>query len=109
MLIPADQKPLKTLTVNRRLNSSRSFYSWATSHNKLQHNPMQNIQDLKSVDEDSEKIMWLTEVELEELLHIIRKKPVKSRGVDWEEKYRRDRDIIYLFTYAGLRVDDCLI
>src|SRR3954466_9219042 len=35
-----------------------------------------------------------------------KKKPVKSRGVDPEEKYRRDRAIIYLFTYAGLRVHE---
>jgi site-specific recombinase XerD len=36
-----------------------------------------------------------------------RKKPVKSKGVNPEEKYRRDRAIIYLLTYAGLRVDEC--
>ena len=36
----------------------------------------------------------------------VRKTPVKSRGVDPEEKYRRDRAIIYLLTYAGLRVDE---
>ena len=40
------------------------------------------------------------------MLYIIRKKPVNSRGVNPEEKYRRDRAIIYLFTYAGLRVDE---
>jgi site-specific recombinase XerD len=67
---------------------------------------MQEIQDLKSADEDSEKIMWLTEDEFEDLLYIIRKKPVKSRGVNPEEKYRRDRAILYLLTYAGLRVDE---
>jgi integrase/recombinase XerC len=106
MLNPTHLKPLATATINRRLNSLRSFYSWATKHKALQHNPMQDIQDLKSADEDSEKIMWLTEEEFEDLLYVIRKKPVKSRGVDPEEKYRRDRAIIYLFTYAGLRVDE---
>lgn len=35
-----------------------------------------------------------------------RKTPVKSRGVEPEEKYRGDRAIIYLLTYAGLRVDE---
>ena len=40
------------------------------------------------------------------IFHIIRKKPINSRGVDPEEKYRRDRAIIYLLTYAGLRVDE---
>ena len=74
--------------------------------NMLQQNPMIDIQDLKSADDDSERIMWLTEEEFGDLLHIIRKKPVKSRGVNPEEKYRRDRAIIYLFTYAGLRVDE---
>ena len=67
---------------------------------------MLDIRDLKSADDDSEKIMWLTEDEFENLLYIIRKKPVNSRGVNPEEKYRRDRAIIYLFTYAGPRVDE---
>lgn len=106
MLNPMDMKPLTISTINRRLNSLRSFYDWATKIKKLQYNPMQEIQDLKTADEDSEKIMWLTEDEFEDLLYIIRKKPVKSRGVNPEEKYRRDRAIIYLFTYAGLRVDE---
>lgn len=106
MLSPAGLKPLATSTINRRLNSLRSFYSWATKNKRLQYNPMQDIRDLKSADEDSEKIMWLTEDEFGDLLHRIRKKPVKSRGVDPEEKYRRDRTIIYLFTYAGLRVHE---
>lgn len=106
MLNPMDIKPLATSTINRRLNSLRSFYAWATKNKKIQQNPMQEIQDLKSADEDSEKIMWLTEDEFEDLLYIIRKKPVKSRGVDAEEKYHRDRAIIYLLTYTGLRVDE---
>ncbi|MFE8698422.1 tyrosine-type recombinase/integrase [Cytobacillus sp. FJAT-53684] len=106
MLNPINAKPLAISTINRRLNSLRSFYSWATKTNQLQQNPMSDIQDLKSADDDSEKIMWLTEEEFENLLYIIRKKPVKSRGVNPEEKYRRDRAIIYLLTYAGLRVDE---
>lgn len=102
MLNPTDTKALAISTINRRINSLRSFYSWAN----LNHNPMKDIQDLKTADEDNEKIMWLTEEEFESLLHILRKKPVKSRGVNPEEKYRRDRSIIYLLTYAGLRVDE---
>ena len=31
---------------------------------------------------------------------------IQSRGVDPEEKYRRDRAIVYLFVYAGLRVEE---
>ncbi|KAB2329578.1 tyrosine-type recombinase/integrase [Cytobacillus depressus] len=106
MLHPVDVKPLAISTINRRLNSLRSFYSWAIKNKKLQQNPMSDIQDLKTADEDNETIMWLTEEEFENLLYIIRKKPVKSRGVNLEEKYRRDRAIIYLLTYAGLRVDE---
>lgn len=106
MVNPVDLKPLAISTINRRLNSLRSFYSWAIRNDRLQHNPMQDIQDIKSADEESEKIMWLTEEEFEQLLNIIRKKPVTSRGVNPEEKYRRDRAIIYLLTYAGLRVDE---
>jgi|GEM_PF-703327 len=106
MVNPTDVKPLATTTINRRLNSLRSFYSWAIRHERLQHNPMQNIQDLKNVDEENEKIMWLTEDEFERLLEKLRKKTVKSRGVNPEEKYRRDRAIIYLLTYAGLRVEE---
>jgi site-specific recombinase XerD len=48
----------------------------------------------------------LIEEEFEDLLHRVRKTPVKSRGVNPEEKYRRGRTIIYLLTYAGLRVDE---
>ncbi|MCM2534408.1 tyrosine-type recombinase/integrase [Neobacillus pocheonensis] len=106
LLNPLEGKPLAITTINRRLNSLRSFYSWAQKSNRLPHNPMEEIPDLKSADEDQEKIMWLTEEEFEDLLHRVRKTPVKSRGVDPEEKYRRDRAIIYLLTYAGLRVDE---
>ncbi|MEC2075844.1 tyrosine-type recombinase/integrase [Metabacillus fastidiosus] len=106
MINPSDTKPLAVTTINRRLNALRSFYSWAVKNKKLQHNPMEEIQDLKSADENYEKIMWLTEDEFEDLLYIIRKKPVKSRGVNPEEKYRRDRAIIYLLTYAGPRVNE---
>ena len=106
MLTPTEGTALAVSTINRRLNSLRSYYAWAVKNNRLQQNPMLDIRDLKSADDDSEKIMWLTEDEFEELLHIIRKKPVNSRGVNPEEKYRRDRAIIYLFTYAGLRVDE---
>lgn len=106
MLNPTDVKPLAVSTINRRLNSLRSYYAWAVKNEMLQQNPMIDIQDLKSADEESEKIMWLTEEEFGDLLHMIRKKPVKSRGVNPEEKYRRDRAIIFLLTYAGLRVDE---
>jgi site-specific recombinase XerD len=106
MLNPRNGKPLAFTTINRRLNALRSFYAWAYKNQKLQHNPMNDIQDIKSADEDHEKIMWLTEDEFEDLLHRVRKTPVKSRAVDPEEKYRRDRAIIYLLTYAGLRVDE---
>lgn len=106
MLNPTDVKPLAVSTINRRLNSLRSYYAWAVKNEMLQQNPMIDIQDLKSADEESEKIMWLTEEEFGDLLHMIRKKLVKSRGVNPEEKYRRDRAIIFLLTYAGLRVDE---
>jgi site-specific recombinase XerD len=106
MLNPTEVKPLAVSTINRRLNSLRNYYAWAVKNQVLQQNPMLDIQDLKSADDASEKIMWLTEDEFGDLLYIIRKKPVKSRGVNPEEKYRRDRAIIYLLTYAGLRVDE---
>ncbi|KOR92064.1 tyrosine-type recombinase/integrase [Geobacillus stearothermophilus] len=106
MLNPAEGKPLAISTINRRLNSLRSFYAWAVEHHKIEQNPMKDIQDLKSADEDNEKIMWLTEEEFEDLLHRMRKKPVQSRGVDPEEKYRRDRAVVYLLTYAGFRVEE---
>ncbi|WP_338473413.1 tyrosine-type recombinase/integrase (plasmid) [Niallia sp. XMNu-256] len=106
MLDPKQGKALAVSTINRRLNSLRNYYTWEVRNNTLQSNPMLDIQALKSADEESESIMWLTEDEFEELLLILRKKPVKSRGVNSEEKYRRDRMIIYLLTYAGLRVDE---
>jgi site-specific recombinase XerD len=50
-------------------------------------------------------ILKLMEEEFEDLLHRMRKKPVQSREVDPEEKYRRDRTVVYLLTYAGSRVE----
>jgi site-specific recombinase XerD len=38
MLYPNDGKQLAITTINRRLNSLRSFYSWAQKNKKLQHN-----------------------------------------------------------------------
>ena len=39
----------------------------------LQHNQMVDTEDLKSADEESERIMWLTEDELKLLLIMIEK------------------------------------
>lgn len=106
LLQPTAGIPLAVTTINRRLNSLRSFYLWAKRNDKISYNPMEEIEDLKSADGNQESILWLTEEEFEDLLKRIRKTPVKSRGVNPEEKYRRDRAIIYLFTYTGLRVDE---
>ncbi|OKO92085.1 Mobile element protein [Geobacillus proteiniphilus] len=106
MLHPIEGKPLATSTINRRLNALRNFYRWAVKEGYIEQNPMNSISDLKTVDEDQETIMWLTEEEFEDLLHRMRKMPIRSRGVDSEEKYRRDRAIVYLFVYAGLRVEE---
>ncbi|MEW9674320.1 tyrosine-type recombinase/integrase [Ammoniphilus sp. 3BR4] len=106
MMRPSEGKPLAVSTINRRLNALRSFYTWARKNKKFQHNPMEGIEDLKSADEDHETIMWLTEEEFEDLLIRMRKTPVNSRGVDPEEKYRRDRAVVYVLTYAGLRVEE---
>ncbi|WJQ05545.1 tyrosine-type recombinase/integrase (plasmid) [Geobacillus stearothermophilus] len=106
MVSPVADKPLATSTINRRLNALRNFYSWAVEQGYVEHDPMKGISDLKTADEDQETIMWLTEEEFEDLLNRMRKMPVHSRGVDPEEKYRRDRAIVYLFVYAGLRVEE---
>jgi len=106
MLHPVEGKPFATSTINRRLNALRNFYRWAVKEGYIEQNPMNSISDLKTVDEDQETIMWLTEEEFEDLLHRMRKMPIRSRGVDSEEKYRRDRAIVYLFVYAGLRVEE---
>ncbi|KZE95852.1 Tyrosine recombinase XerC [Geobacillus stearothermophilus] len=106
MLKPTEGKSLAISTINRRLNSLRRFYAWAVERRYMEQNPMKGIRDLKTADEDHEKIMWLTEEEFEDLLHRMRQTPVHSRGVDPEEKYRRDRAIVYLFVYAGLRVEE---
>lgn len=74
MLNPTDVKPLVITIINRHLNSLRSYYLWAVKNKMLQHNSMIDIEDLKSVGEESERIMWLTEDEFEALLIIIKKK-----------------------------------
>jgi site-specific recombinase XerD len=104
LLHPVEGRPLATSTINRRLNALRGFYTWANRNQDVRHNPMVEIDDLKSADEAQEKIMWLTEEEFGDLLHRMRKTPGNSRAVDPEEKYRRDRAVVYILTYAGLRV-----
>lgn len=106
MLNPREGKALSVSTINRRLNTLRSYFSWADREQYIKVNPMTDIKDLKVADEEYEKIMWLTEKEFEALLERMRKYPVKTRGVNPEEKYRRDRAIIYILTYAGLRVEE---
>ncbi|HDR4425386.1 tyrosine-type recombinase/integrase [Bacillus sp. N447-1] len=106
MLNPREGKALSVSTINRRLNTLRSYFSWAEREQYIKVNPMIDIKDLKVADEEYEKIMWLTEKEFEALLERMRKYPVKTRGVNPEEKYRRDRAIIYILTYAGLRVEE---
>ncbi|HDR4699675.1 tyrosine-type recombinase/integrase [Bacillus paranthracis] len=106
MLNPREGKALSVSTINRRLNTLRSYFSWAEREQYIKVNPMTDIKDLKVADEEYEKIMWLTEKEFEDLLERMRKYPVKTRGVNPEEKYRRDRAIIYILTYAGLRVEE---
>ncbi|MCU5605980.1 tyrosine-type recombinase/integrase [Bacillus cereus] len=106
MLNPREGKALSVSTINRRLNTLRSYFSWAEREQYIKVNPMTDIKDIKVVDEEYEKIMWLTEKEFEALLERMRKYPVKTRGVNPEGKYRRDRAIIYILTYAGLRVEE---
>ncbi|MBY0037324.1 tyrosine-type recombinase/integrase [Bacillus bombysepticus] len=106
MLNPKEGKALSVSTINRRLNTLRSYFSWAEREKYITVNPMTDIKDLKMADEEHEKITWLTEKEFKDLLERMRKHPVKTRGVNPEEKYRRDRAIIYILTYAGLRVEE---
>jgi site-specific recombinase XerD len=106
MLNPQEGKGMSVATINRRLNSLRSFFNWAVKEKIILVNPMEGIRDLKTADEEHENIMWLTEDEFERLLERMRRYPIRSRGGNPEEKYRRDRAIIYLLTYAGLRVEE---
>ncbi|HDX9591012.1 TPA: tyrosine-type recombinase/integrase [Bacillus pseudomycoides] len=106
MLNPKEGRALSVSTINRRLNTLRSFFCWAEREKYIKVNPMIEIKDLKIADEEHEKIMWLTEKEFEDLLERMRKYPLKTRGVNPEEKYRRDRAIIYILTYAGMRVEE---
>ncbi|MGX5625287.1 tyrosine-type recombinase/integrase [Bacillus cereus] len=85
-------------TINLRLNTLRNYFNWTEREKYIAVNPM--------TDEEHEKITWLTKTEFEDLLERMRKYPVKTRGVNAEEKYRRDRAIIYILTYAGLRVEE---
>ncbi|WP_146812329.1 tyrosine-type recombinase/integrase [Aneurinibacillus danicus] len=106
MLTPKEGRALAVSTINRRLNSLRGFFVWALEKGYVQADPMRDIHDIRVADEEQEKIMWLTEEEFEELLERMRTMPIKSRGVDPEEKYRRDRAIVYILTYTGIRVEE---
>lgn len=106
MLNTKDGKVLSVSTINRRLNTLRNYFRWAEREKYITVNPMTEVKNLKMADEEHEKIMWLTKKEFEDLLERMRRYPVKTRGVNAEEKYRRDRAIIHILTYAGLRVEE---
>lgn len=99
-------QPLKVTTINRHLNALRSFYAWATLRGAVCDNPLAPIRDVKTADATPETIQWLTEEEFADLLDRLRQSSKTRHHSEAEAKYRRDRAVIYLLTYAGLRVQE---
>ncbi len=80
LLHPKEGKPLAVISINRKLNALLSFFSWGVREKRFSMNPMTDIQDVRTADEESENIMWLSEEEFEAYLDRMKKAPVKSRG-----------------------------
>ena len=47
MIRPKEGQSLANTTINRRLNSLRSFYNWAQRNKKVKNNPMHDIEDFE--------------------------------------------------------------
>lgn len=86
------QTPAKPSTVNRRIDSLRSFFRWAHRRRLIDRNPAQQAEYIASAKND---FPWLTEDETHKLLQSLERRASL-----------RDRALIVLILRSGLRVSE---
>lgn len=95
----SDNLKLKPASVNRALNTVRSYYEWLISEGKATMNPARKVKQSRVDHVNQMDVKWLSTVEVERLFLAV-------SGEKDQRKRIRDETIISLMLYAGLRVSE---
>lgn len=93
----SEEKVYRKATVNRKIDTLRTFFRFAVEQEYLERNPMEKI---KTPRPEKTLPIYLHEEELQRLLRL----PEYKKGKFW----RRDKAILYLLSYTGLRLRELL-
>jgi len=92
------------VTVRRKLSALRAFYGWAVRGNYLEHSPAEGVQLPKL---ERRKARYLKKHEVRRLLEAVLTEPTdKQKAEAWARTWRRDRALICLKLYQGLRISE---
>jgi integrase/recombinase XerC len=95
----SDNLKLKPASVNRALNTVRSYYEWLISEGKVNANPARKVKQARTDHANQMDVKWLSLVETERLYLAV-------SGEKDARKRLRDEAIISLMLLAGLRVSE---
>lgn len=91
-------------TRRRKLSCLRAFYKWAVKKQHLSFSPAHAV-DLPQAEEA--KAIYLDDREVKQLLEIVVKEPTKKQqAAAWARTWRRDRAMIYLMLFNGMRMGE---
>ncbi len=94
-----DSLKLKPASVNRALNTVRSYYEWLIGEGKANVNPARKVKQARTDHVNQMDVKWLSPVEVERLFLAV-------SGEKDQRKRVRDEAIISLMLLAGLRVSE---
>lgn len=92
-LIDLDVKPK---TRNRKMYSIKKFYKFLDKKNKIKHSPATDLEGIK--EETGKKPVFMTKKEIKNFLSVV--------DGDDSNSAMRDRAVIYLMIYTGLRASE---
>lgn len=92
------------VTVRRKLSSLKAFYKWAVQGGHLANSPAEGIQLPKM---ERRKARYLKKHEVRRLLNAVLEEPSERHQAEaWARTWRRDRAMIYVKLYQGLRISE---
>ena len=90
-------------TINRRLAALRAYAAWARREGLLSLNPLEGV---RGVREQERAPRWLERQERAALVRELEAMVNGARSEAWRRQAIRDKAIVYLLLYAGLRVSE---
>ncbi len=91
-------------TVRRKLSALKAFYKWAVHGSYLPHSPAEGIELPKL---NKSKAKYLKPHEVRRLLEAVLREPdTKQKAEAWARTWRRDRAMIQVKLYQGLRISE---